>query len=89
MRRRLKRVSRSLRSLREELRVLDQQLSQLADDADDARVRSLVADNKLAEQEHRDAQRHADAQNAHRSEIVARIEELERRQDELLDQYGA
>lgn len=85
----LKRVSRRLRSLREELAVLDEQLAQLNDDADDARIRSLVADNQLADREHRDAQRHADAQTAHRAEIVARIAELEQRQDELLDQYGA
>lgn len=89
MRRQLTRVSRRLRSLREELQVLDAQLGQLNDEADDARVRSLVADNQLADREHRDAQRHADAQTAHRTEIVARIAELERRQDELLDQFGA
>jgi len=89
VRRQLTRVSRRLRSLREELQVLDAQLGQLNDEADDARVRSLVADNQLADREHRDAQRHADAQTAHRTEIVARIAELERRQDELLDQFGA
>ena len=89
VKRRLTGVSRHLRALRDELRVLDEQLAHLNDDADDARIRSLVSENQLAERDHRDAQRHADAQAAHRSKLVARIAELERRQDELLDQLGA
>ena len=89
VKRRLTGVSRQLRALRDEVRVLDEQLAHFNDDADDARIRSLVSENQLAERDHRDAQRHADAQAAHRAKLVARIAELERRQDELLDQLGA
>jgi hypothetical protein len=89
VKRRLTRVGRRLSSLRGELRVLDEQLVHLTDDADDTRIRSLVSENQLAEREHRDAQRHADAQSAHRARLVATIAELERRQDELLDQLGS
>jgi hypothetical protein len=89
VKRRLTGVSRQLRTLREEVRVLDEQLAHFNDDADDARIRSLVSENQLAERDHRDAQRHADAQAAQRAKLVARIAELERRQDELLDQLGA
>ena len=89
VKRRLTGVSRQLRALRDEVRVLDEQLAHFNDDADDARIRSLVSENQLAERDHRDAQRHADAQAAHRATLVARIAELERRQDELLDQLGA
>ena len=89
VKRRLTGVSRQLRAVRDEVRVLDEQLAHFNDDADDARIRSLVSENQLAERDHRDAQRHADAQAAHRVKLVARIAELERRQDELLDQLGS
>ena len=41
--RRLSEVSTQLRELRRELAVTDEQLGQLADEADDARLRSLVS----------------------------------------------
>jgi hypothetical protein len=84
--RRLTGVSTRLRTLREELRVIDEQLAQLADEADEQRVRSLVAETPLAESEFHEAQRHADAMAAHRRSVAESIEALERRQDELLDQ---
>ena len=59
--RRLAEVSDRLRALREELRIIDEQLVHLGDDADDARLRALVSETPLADREHRDAHRHADA----------------------------
>ena len=88
MKRRLTNNSRRLRELRDELTVLDEQLVHFNDDADDARTRSLVSDDGFAEREHIEAQRHAEAQASHRTAIVAKIVELERRQDELLDELG-
>jgi hypothetical protein len=79
-------VGQRLRSLREELRVIDEQLRHLADEADDARIRALVSETPLADREFRDNQRHADAMARRRSEVVTRIGELEVRQDQLLDQ---
>ncbi|MHB1503856.1 MAG: hypothetical protein ACYCTL_07085 [Acidimicrobiales bacterium] len=77
-------VHRRLAKAREDLTVLDEQLLVLADAADDARVRSLVADTPMATHEHTDAQRHADAASRARAALVATIASLEHRQDELL-----
>lgn len=83
--RRLRQVSSRLRDLREELRVIDEQLVHLSGEADDQRIRALVAETPLADAEFRDAARHADAMARRRAEVVASITELETRQDELLD----
>lgn len=86
--RRLTGVGGQLRSLREELRVIDEQLGYLAGEADDSRIRSLVSETALADHEYREASRHADAMSARRQEVITKIAQLERRQDELLDQLG-
>ena len=67
-------------------RSIDEQLAQLADEADDSRIRSLVSETPLADHEFREARRHADAMSARRQEVVETIARLEQRQDELLDQ---
>lgn len=86
-----KRLSQSadrLKRMRTELQVVDEQLLFLAEAADEARLRALVSETPLADKEHRDAQKHADAMNRRRAEIVRCIQELERAQDELLDRLG-
>jgi hypothetical protein len=83
--RRLTEVHRRLQRAREELRMIDEQLAALADAADEARIRSLVSETPLAEVEHRDAQRHADAMARSRAAVLESISELERAQDQLLD----
>lgn len=83
--RRLTEVHRRLQRAREELRIIDEQLAALADVADEARIRSLVSETPLAEVEHRDAQRHADAMARSRAAVLESISELERAQDALLD----
>jgi chromosome segregation ATPase len=83
--RRLTDVSTQLKELRRELAVTDEQLAHLADEADDARLRSLVSETPLAEREHREAARHAEAMGRHRSEVAGDIARLEELQDELLD----
>ena len=87
--RRLSGVGQRLRSLREELAVIDEQLAQLDDEADDARIRSLVSETPLAEREHHEAERHASAMAARRHEVLASIAELEQRRDALLDELMA
>ena len=87
--RRLSGVGLRLRSLREELAIIDEQLAQLDDEADDARIRSLVSETPLAEREHHDAERHAAAMAARRQEVLVSIAELEQRQDALLDELTA
>jgi hypothetical protein len=74
-----------LRQLRAELGVVDEQLASLTDTADDARLRAMVSETPMADREHREAQKHADAMARHRRELVTSIAELERAQNELLD----
>lgn len=83
--RRLIEVGDQLKSLRKDLAVADEQLAALAAEADDSRLRSLVSETPIAEREHRDAQRHADAMDRHRREVSAEIARLEAAQDDLLD----
>lgn len=87
--RRLSGIGSRLRSLRDELAVADEQFAHMADDADDHRVRALVSETQAAGNDFRDAQRHAEALGAHRARLREQIAELERRQDELLDQLTA
>lgn len=87
--RRLREVGERLRHQREELRVVDEQLAALAAEADDTRLRALVSETPLADREHQEARRHADAMARHRAEVAAGIAQLEARQDELLDRLLA
>ena len=50
--RRLRSVGARLKKLRAELALTEEQLLQMADDAEDSRIRSLVAENRLADHEH-------------------------------------
>jgi chromosome segregation ATPase len=83
--RRLTDVTDRLRRARQELAVLDEQLAALSDAADDARIRALVSETPLADKEHHEAQRHADAMGRSRAAVLSAIAELQRAQDELLD----
>ncbi len=85
----LKQVSSRLVHLRDELRVIDEQLLQLRDEADDAALRALVSESPAAGPEHREARGHADAMASHRAHVVAEIATLETRQDQLLDELAA
>ena len=53
--RRLIEIGDRLKALRDELAIADEQLAHLADEAEDARLRSLVSETPLAEREHRSA----------------------------------
>jgi hypothetical protein len=87
--RRLAETSGRLKTLREELAVVDEQLAALNETADDARLRALVSETPLADRESREAARHAETMARHRAEVVARVSELERAQDGLLDRLVA
>jgi chromosome segregation ATPase len=84
--RKLRKAGARLRRLRDELAVIDEQLAHLVDDSEDARLRALMADNPAAAVEHREATGHSEAMAQHRSHVVAEINTLEARQDELLDE---
>ena len=87
--RKLSEAAERLRQLRAELGVVDEQLAFLTDAADDARLRAMVSETPMADKEHREAQKHADAMTRHRSQLVTQIAELEKAQDELLERLFA
>lgn len=83
--RRLTDIAERLKRLRAELQVVEEQKAFFDDAADEARLRALVSETPLADREHHDAQKHADAMARHRADLLASIQELERSRDELLD----
>ena len=87
--RRLTQVSHRLRSLRDELAMIDEQLRQLVDEADDLALRALVSETPSASFESNDARKHAHAMRRHREHVVAEIARFEARQDELLDRLAS
>ena len=84
--RKLRKAGVRLKRLRDELVVIDEQLAHLADDTEDKSLRALVADSPAAVVEHREAKGHSEAMAEHRRHVVAEIGDLERQQDELLDE---
>ena len=86
--RRLRDVHDRLLRARSELAVIDEQLAVVAEEAEDARIRSLVSETPLAEHDYTEVRRHADAMTRARSAMSAKVEDLERRQNELLSRVG-
>ena len=86
--RRLTQVATRLRFLRDELAMIDEQLVQFADDADELSLRALVSETAQASHESNEARKHVDAMRKHRAHVTGEIAELERRQDDLLDQLS-
>jgi hypothetical protein len=86
--RRIRDVHARLNRARAELAVLDEQLAVVADEAEDARLRSLVSETPLAAHEYGEVRRHADAMARARESLARQVDELCRRQDELLSHVG-
>jgi hypothetical protein len=86
--RRIRDVHARLVRARQELAVLDEQLAVVADEAEDARLRSLVSETPLAAHDYAEVRRHADAMTRAREALRSSIDELARRQDELLSRVG-
>ncbi len=82
-------VSERLKRLRAELGVTEEQLAFLEEEAENTRLRALVAETPLADAESRDARRHADTLARHRDALAVQIAELRREQDALLDRMAA
>lgn len=83
--RRLSEVHAQLMRAREELAIAQEQLDVVLESADEARIRSLVAETPLADHEWHDASRQAAAMTRGRDLARARVEELTRSRDDLLD----
>jgi hypothetical protein len=86
--RRLVDVSARLKRLRHELSVAREQVVYLRESAEDARLRSLVAETPLADAEAREARRHADVAERQTHELEGSIAQLEQEQDQLLDRMS-
>jgi hypothetical protein len=78
-----------LRRLRNELAVIDEQLASLDGAADESRLRALVSETPLADREHTEARRHAEAMASQRAHVLESIGKLEQSQNELLDRLLA
>ncbi len=89
LQRRLVDVSERLKRLRAELAVTEEQLAFLEEEADDARLRALVAETPLGDVEARDARRHADALGRQRDALRRTVDQLVGEQDALLDRMAA
>lgn len=86
--RKLRSVTERQKKARIELSVIDEQLAALADEADSASIRALVADDRRASQEGAEAVRHAAAMRRARTALVDELAGLDRQVDELLDLLG-
>ncbi|MGD0314158.1 MAG: hypothetical protein ABSC90_17035 [Acidimicrobiales bacterium] len=84
--RRLSDVHDRLVRARAELAVLDEQLVVIDEIADDTRMRALVSETPGASREYEEARRHSVATLQTRAALADQVAELQRRQDELLDQ---
>lgn len=84
---RLTSVSDELRRLREDLKIVDEQLQQVSDEAEDSRLRALVSETPLAAAEHRDAAKAVGALRRNRESMMKRVHKLEELQDQLLDEF--
>ncbi len=87
--RRLVDVADRMKTVSRELAVAEEQLAHFVDDADEARLRALVSETPMAERDHREAQRHAEAMRRHRDVLTGELRQLETSQDELLDRLLA
>ena len=85
LQRRLSQASNRIRELREELRIVQDQLSYLTDEADDLSLRAMVSETPTASFEYREAKKNAEAMVKHRDGLVAEIAVLEQKINDYLD----
>jgi hypothetical protein len=84
--RRLVDTAQRLKQLKADLQVAEEQLAHFTDQAEDARIRSLVSETPLADKEHREARKHAESMQRYQSDLVEEIVQVEDQQNQLLDQ---
>lgn len=83
--RRLLDISDRIRQAQGELTVTDEQLAFLDEEAEDARLRAIVAETPMEVATANEAARHADALRRHRDTLLCTIADLRTDQDALLD----
>ena len=87
--RRLTDISSRLKRAREELAVTEEQLLFWRDEADEARIRSLVSETPLADAQLTEVRKTTNGMANAKADLEFRIIELLRMQDELLDQLSS
>ena len=88
LQRRLAQTSARIRELEEELRIVEDQKSQLVDDADELSLRALVSETPAAEYEYRQAKKHADVLVMRHLDMKNELAELHQRVNDLLDRMN-
>jgi cell division septum initiation protein DivIVA len=87
--RKLTDVSSRIKKAERELEELDHQVAHFDDEADDMRIRAMVAETPVAAREHEESRRHAEVMRTARASLQQRIADLRRQQDELLDRLSS
>ena len=85
---RLLEVSRRIKKEKEDLLVAEEQLISLIDDADEARIRSLVSETAISDNDRRDSARQSENMEKYCQKIRNEIQRLEEIQDGLLDKLN-
>ena len=83
--RQLKEVSKRIAGYKDELAIASEQLAHLENEAENARMRSLVSETAIADLERRKTEQQVQSMVRHYRFITSELEMLEERQDELLD----
>jgi|TARA_B100001113_G_C20520725_1_gene367204 chromosome segregation ATPase len=86
--RQLKEVGKRISRYKDELAIADEQLNHLQDEAADARMRSLVSETAIADQERREVDQQVESMNRHYQYLISEIKNLEERQDQLLEKIS-
>jgi len=86
--RRLAQLGNRLRVSKEKLLIAEEQCSAMEEETKDHELRSLVSETAGASYEYRQSKSHSDALARYCEELRATINELEIRQDDLLDKLS-
>jgi hypothetical protein len=87
--RKLTELSERVKQISAELAVTEEQLSFLDEEAEEARLRAIVAETPLEVAAANESQRHADALRRHRDALVRTLTGLRSEQDVQLDRLTA
>ena len=85
---RLMEISRRIKQQKEDLLVAEEQLISLTSDADEARIRSLVSETAISDNDRRDSVRQSENMQKYCHKIRNEIERVEEMQDALLDKMN-
>ena len=85
VKKRLEELGTEMSRLREMLRILDEQVAYIAEQAEDAETRAIVASTPLADRERRETAQDLRRVRRQRDETASRLQEMNREQDRLLE----